>query len=124
MNLAEKIGLNIKKTRIAKKLSQEQIAYLTSLHQSQIYRFEKGKQPINIDHLEKISNVLGVPVIEFFKTDIEIQRGFDNQELLEIIHKMPEEKREELVKILRELKNFDFKSLRKAIQLVKDIKGN
>ena len=122
MNLAQKIGLNIEKTRKAKDMTQGQLAYLTGLHQSQIYRFEKGKQPANTVHLEKISIALGVPVIEFFKTNIKIQEGVDIQELLEIVNKMTEKKREELVKILRKLKNFDFSSLRKAVELVEDIK--
>ncbi len=124
MNLAQKIGLNIKKARIVKKVSQEQLAYLTGLHQSQIYRFEKGKQPINTVHLEKISNVLEVPVIEFFKTDFDIQHGFDFQELFELIYKMPNENKAELVKILKQIKSFDFSSLRKAVELVEDIKGD
>jgi transcriptional regulator with XRE-family HTH domain len=124
MNLTQKIGLNIRKVRIAKQLSQEQLAYLTSLHQSQIYRFEKGKQPMNTLHLEKISNVLEIPVIELFKTDIEIQEGVDNQEILEIVYKMPEDKRVEFLKILRKIKNFNFSSLRKALELVQDIKGD
>ena len=122
MNLAQKVGLNIKKARIAKNMSQDQLAFLTNLYQSQIYRFEKGKQPINTVHLEKISNALGVPVIEFFKTDIEFQGGVDNQELLEIVYEMPEEKQEELVKILRNIKNYDFSRLRKAFELIQDIK--
>jgi len=122
MNLSEKVGLNIKKARLAKQISQEQLAYLTNLHQSQIYRFEKGKQPISTNHLEKISDVLGVPAIEFLKTDVEFQEGFDNQELLEIINTFPEEKNAELVKILRDIKNLDFSSLRRAVELVRDIK--
>ena len=123
MKLAEKIGLNIKKARVAKKMSQEQVAYLARMHQSQIYRFERGKQPINISHLEKISEVLDVPVIEFFKTDFEIHQNFDNQELLETIYQMPQDKKKELLEILKNLKDYDFGSLRKAVELVKDIKG-
>ena len=122
MSLARKIGLNIKKARIVKKVSQEQLAYLTGLHQSQIYRFEKGKQPINTVHLEKISSVLEVPAIEFFKTDVEFEEGVSNQDFLEIVYEMPEDKKEELVKILRKIKDFDFGSLRKAVELVEDIK--
>ena len=122
MDLAEKIGRNIKKIRIAKNISQGQLAHLTNLHQSQVYRFEKGKQPTNTIHLEKISIALGVPVIELLKTDPEIKDEGDDQELLEIIFRMPQIKKEELLKILRKLKNFDFSSLRKAIELVQDLK--
>lgn len=122
MNLTEKIGLNIKRARVAKKISQEQLAYLTNLHQSQIYRFENGKQPISTLHLENISKVLEIPAIEFFKTDTSLKEVSGTHELLEIVYRMPEAQKEELVKILREIKGYDFTLLRKAVELIRDIK--
>lgn len=122
MNLSEKVGDRIKKFREAKRMSQEELAYQTGMYQSQIYRFEYGKQRINIEQLEKISEVLGVPVVEFFKTDVEVDKDFDNQQLLEIIFQMTEEQKKELVEILRNLKDFDFRILRKAAELVRLIK--
>lgn len=122
MDLSERIGKNIRDLRMAKKLSQEDLAFKTGMHQSQIYRFEKGKQLINIKHLEKISNVFGVPVVEFFKTDIKLHNGIDDQQLLELFYQMPKSKKSELVELLNQIKDYDFKVLRKAIDIIEDIK--
>lgn len=122
MKLTEKIGSRIRKFRQAKKISQEELAYRTGMHQSQIYMIENGKRRINTDQLEKISEALGVPVIKFFQADTKDKEEFDNQQLLEIISQMSQEKKKELTEILKNVKDFDFKILRKAVELVKLIK--
>jgi len=46
------------KTRTLKKISQSALARKIDIRPEQINRFEKGKFPLNEDHLTKIKNVL------------------------------------------------------------------
>ena len=89
MNLSEKVGLKIRKFRLEKGLSQEELAYKTGLQQSQIYRIETGKRRFNSDQLEKISQALGIPAIKFFEEALEIfeNKNFEKQSA-DILHKL------------------------------------
>lgn len=62
MNL-ENIGLNIKKLRLEKNISQEKLAARCNLSKQTIYLIEKGenKNP-RIKQLLNIANVLDVPI--------------------------------------------------------------
>ena len=123
MNLSEKVGLKIRKFRLEKGLSQEELAHVSGLQQSQIYRIENGKRRFNSDQLEKISQALGIPVIKFFEEDVEISAELNNQRLLDILSKMKKERRKELIEFLQSLdKNVDIKILENAVKLIRSIK--
>ena len=118
MTLTEKIGRGIKKYRQAKKLTQEELAFRTSLHQSTIYQIENGIRRINSEQLEKISEALGAPAIVFFQ-EKDAGDEFDNQELLELITELSEEQKIILVDVLKKLKSEeDFDAMRKAVELI------
>lgn len=61
-NINEKIGIRIKKVRLERKLSREQIARRISVCQQTIEKYEKGNIEISVRQLSKISHVLNVDI--------------------------------------------------------------
>ena len=127
MNLSKKVGLKIKKYRMEKNLSQDELAYRTDMLQSQINKLENGKRRFNADQLEKISKALDVPVIRFFEDEIELANDVDNQQLLKMISQMQKSKRKVLIYFLEYLQNsretINVEILIKAIEFANSI-GN
>jgi len=54
------LGENIKKHRLDKELSQEQLADLCSLHRTYIGSVERGERNISLENIVSISRALGV----------------------------------------------------------------
>jgi transcriptional regulator with XRE-family HTH domain len=120
MNLSQKIGATIRKYRLEKGLTQEELAFRTDLQQSQIYRLENGIRRFNSEQLEKISQVLDIPVIKFFEEEIKVERDIEERKLFEKISRMRSSKRKQLIEFLLNLDdNIDLKVLEKAIEIVK-----
>ncbi len=53
---------NIRKARIAKGLSQEDLAELAALHRNYIGGVERGERNISIDNMEKIARALAMTI--------------------------------------------------------------
>ncbi|MAN77679.1 helix-turn-helix domain-containing protein [Pelagibacterium luteolum] len=64
MRLAEIFGRNVRKARLAKGWSQEQLAFESNLQRSYISEIETGKRNPTLDVVETIARVLEVRVIE------------------------------------------------------------
>ena len=62
--LGMNIGENIKKVRIAKKLSQKEVAVSLKMDPAQYSRIESGKSDPYFSTIEKIAKALGVEVAE------------------------------------------------------------
>ncbi len=54
------VGLNIRRIREAKGLSQEKLAALAELHRAYIGQVERGEKNIGLKNLQKIAKALGV----------------------------------------------------------------
>ncbi|HSS50794.1 MAG TPA: helix-turn-helix transcriptional regulator [Thermoanaerobaculia bacterium] len=52
--------------RAARKLSQEDLAYLTDMHRTEISALERGKREPRLQTLIKLSAALDTPLNEFF----------------------------------------------------------
>lgn len=61
------LGENIKKERIEKELSQEQLAEKTGLHRTYISQLERGLRNPTITTLSKITKVLNVSLDALIK---------------------------------------------------------
>ena len=62
--LTKNIGLNIRKSRLQKDVSQEALAFSAGIHPAYIGRLERGEKCPTIDTLYKICEALGVSVCE------------------------------------------------------------
>ena len=130
MNLAAKVGKRIKEFRTKKGITQEELAYQTGLHQANIYLLENGKRRFNSEQIEKISQVLGVPVISFFEEKFEIKSDemLDDSKLLNCISQMQSSKKIILFSFIEYLQDsgddIDFETIKKAVELIKQIKQN
>jgi transcriptional regulator with XRE-family HTH domain len=61
-----KLGLNLKKIRTEKGLTQEELSYKSELDISQIGRIERGLVNTSISVLNKIANALQIELKELF----------------------------------------------------------
>ena len=104
------IGQNVRKWRIAQKLTQEQLALRSDLSQSYINQLESGKKGFSRDSLIRISEALGIPASSIFKESGPIKnvRSYDKKTgrkgpVIEYVIMKPEpyEKRREKRKLLR-----------------------
>lgn len=61
-DINKEVGLNIRKIREDKELSQEKLAALADLHRTYIGQIERGEKNIGLRNLEKIAKALGVHI--------------------------------------------------------------
>jgi len=59
-DIKQRIGKNIRRTRLAKSLTQEELAELAGLHFTYIGSVERGERNISVVNLEKIAKALAV----------------------------------------------------------------
>ena len=67
--IMQKLGSNIKRIRIQKDLSQEELSYKAELDISQIGRIERGQVNTSVSILNKIAIALSVELKELFDFD-------------------------------------------------------
>lgn len=65
--IQEKIGKRIKELRNQMGISQEELAFRSSVHRTYIAGVEVGKRNLTVAVLEKIVNALEISLSEFFK---------------------------------------------------------
>ena len=58
MKLREVFAKNVKKLRIEKGISQEELARLCGVHRTYMGLIERGKANVSIDNIEKIAEIL------------------------------------------------------------------
>ena len=81
------VGQNIRKYRLLKGLTQEELAKLVGSHQSNINRIENGKQNYTIEFLLKIANVLDITLYKL-TSDVPLAPYGDKEPILKF--NMPE----------------------------------
>jgi transcriptional regulator with XRE-family HTH domain len=69
-NVSIKFGENIRKIRLEKGLSQEQLASLADLHRTYIGMIERAEKNITIINIEKIAIALKVEIQTLFDDSI------------------------------------------------------
>jgi transcriptional regulator with XRE-family HTH domain len=67
MNIQEKFGNNIRALRLSAHLSQEKLALEAGIDRTYISDIEKGERKVSIATIEKLANVLGEDVYNYYK---------------------------------------------------------
>ncbi len=68
MNIRRQIGLNLRRIRLERSVSQQKIALDVDMSLSYLSNIERGKANPSIDLLGRIADSLGVPPVEFLAT--------------------------------------------------------
>jgi len=63
----KKLGENIRKCRMQKDISQEELAYQADLDRTYISGIERGDRNISVLTFKKISNVIGIEILDILK---------------------------------------------------------
>lgn len=71
LHTLKKLGYKIRLTRMEKKITQEALAFETTLAAPYIGQVERGKANISVNKLEMIANALNVEVRELFDFSID-----------------------------------------------------
>ena len=69
MSLLDLVGSNIRRIRLKRDLSQEQLAEKAELHRTYIGMIERSEKNLTLTSLEKIAEALGVPIHHLLITD-------------------------------------------------------
>lgn len=65
--MAEVVGQNLKRLRLANGLSMQALANLAEIEKSQIVRIENGQVDARISSLVVLSHALNAEIVDFFK---------------------------------------------------------
>jgi transcriptional regulator with XRE-family HTH domain len=75
------LGENIKKIRLERKMTQEQVSLESSISRSHIAMIEAGKRDVSVSSLFKLSRALNVNLKEIFSFDDINKYSFDINEI-------------------------------------------
>ncbi|MBU7595885.1 helix-turn-helix transcriptional regulator (plasmid) [Metabacillus halosaccharovorans] len=62
LEIKKKFGLNVRRYRLIRNISQEELGELTGLHRTYISSVERGKQNISLENIYLISSALNVKI--------------------------------------------------------------
>jgi len=125
-----KIGINIRKFREIKNISQSELAYLTKIQQTSISRYEIGKITPTFKVLEKFAKALDVTVVELIlgpEGSIPNKELSDQQKELVSLTTEIEKKNPTILEIFIEVakeslfKSPDKKDYKKILNLIKSL---
>lgn len=68
LNARQRFAANLKEQRLAKGLSQEDLADLCGLHRTYVGSVERGERNISIDNMERLALSLDVPLEKLIKS--------------------------------------------------------
>jgi transcriptional regulator with XRE-family HTH domain len=69
--ISRKFGENIRKIRMQKGISQEELAHLANFHRTYIGTIERAEKNITLVNMEKIAQALGKSIVELLTFDNE-----------------------------------------------------
>lgn len=67
LNARQRFAANIRDQRLAKGLSQEDLADLCGLHRTYVGSVERGERNISIDNMERLADALEAPLESLIK---------------------------------------------------------
>ncbi|TCV85821.1 helix-turn-helix protein [Sulfurirhabdus autotrophica] len=63
----QRFAMNLRKARLARDISQEELAELAELHRTYVGSVERGERNISIDNMERLATALQLDVIELLQ---------------------------------------------------------
>jgi len=66
VDIKQKLGIVIKKLRMDKSISQENLALQANIDRTYISDIEKGERNISVEILEKLANTLEISISDLF----------------------------------------------------------
>ena len=66
-NTKQKLGDRIRKLRLEKRSSQENLAFESDIHRTYLSSIERGERNPSLKNIEAIANALGLTLSELFK---------------------------------------------------------
>lgn len=66
-DICKAFGLNVKKYRTVKGISQEKLAEISGLHRTYISSIERGTRSISLNNIQKIAIALDIEISLLFK---------------------------------------------------------
>lgn len=100
--LKEFVAKQIRHLRLKNGMTQEYLAEKADLGFNYIYRLESKQLNVKIDTIDKIMRALDVDMNTFFNVESQTRENDLNQ-LIEDIENLPKEKREPMIKALRDI---------------------
>ena len=65
-----RFAVNLRKARVAKGLSQEELGAKAGLHRNYIGSVERNEKNISIDAMERLATVLGLDVVDLLAREV------------------------------------------------------
>lgn len=74
-DVGESLGTCLRRVRRSKDLTQKQLAQLIGISTAQVQKYEKGANRIPADVILRLSQLLSIPVRDFFPAEIDLPEG-------------------------------------------------
>ena len=101
------VGLNIKKIRLSKDMTQKDVADLLGITQSAYAKFEKNNAVLRTDTLIKIANTLNVNAADLLSHEQKINENIRREELKKRFDSLSDNAQEQALNILDNLSKID-----------------
>ena len=103
-DIAKNLGNNIKRFRLEKGFSQENLALRAGIHPAYLGRLERREKCPTLDTVFKICDALSVPVADIITfSEKENKSEGDKKTVKEIIEKLPKSKQDKLLDIIKNI---------------------
>jgi transcriptional regulator with XRE-family HTH domain len=122
------VGSNIRKFRLKIGITQEELALMSGLSQGYINQLESGKRNYTQKSLGLIANALSIPIIEFFREEVEevplvsekessyLKKRSYKKEFIQILNDLPEHIVEHYLTLLKLEKEVLMKNKKNILQ--------
>ena len=104
-DISKKVGLNIRKLRLIKGISQEKLALHAGIHPAYLGRLERGEKCPTVETIFKISEALEIDASEIllFESKTEQKTMKEDARIKVVMNKLPMEKQEKIVDIIENI---------------------